>query len=315
MNQDLINGTRSLDKGRIRHVHAEPGRRVECLSGSLWITQDGDRRDIVLERRRGVRLRPRRRRPAQRLRRLTLPAARRLRAAASLNRALDRGGQRQGHDLDALLAQRVGVLARGPAADAALLDLAVVDAARLLGEALADVLGRARAPGGRRAATATAASSRCSASARAGSAGAACRETFRRGALGRRTACGVAAQRAGDDAAALLRRRSRPRMRTSLRSACCWPQRRFEDLHGGIIVTARSRRGDPLQGPAAGAPVGEPEQADQRLGVGDARRGRAASSSSSTLGLEDVEELAGVEAGARRRSRPRANQTSMPSSE
>jgi len=49
MNQDLINGTRSLDKGRIRHVHTEKGRRVECLAGSIWITQDGDLRDIVLE--------------------------------------------------------------------------------------------------------------------------------------------------------------------------------------------------------------------------------------------------------------------------
>jgi Protein of unknown function (DUF2917) len=48
MNQDLIQGARDLQKGRVRHVHAEPGRRVECLSGSLWITQDGDRRDIVL---------------------------------------------------------------------------------------------------------------------------------------------------------------------------------------------------------------------------------------------------------------------------
>ena len=48
MNQDLINGTRSLDKGRIRHVHAEKGRRVECLAGSIWITQDGDLRDVVL---------------------------------------------------------------------------------------------------------------------------------------------------------------------------------------------------------------------------------------------------------------------------
>ena len=48
MNQDLINGSRSLDKGRIRRVHADKGRRVECLSGSLWITQDGDPRDIVL---------------------------------------------------------------------------------------------------------------------------------------------------------------------------------------------------------------------------------------------------------------------------
>ena len=48
MNQDLINGTRSLAKGRIRHVHADTGRRVECVSGAIWITQDGDLRDIVL---------------------------------------------------------------------------------------------------------------------------------------------------------------------------------------------------------------------------------------------------------------------------
>jgi hypothetical protein len=48
MNTDLINGARSLEKGRLRHLHAEPGRRVECLSGSIWITQDGDRRDVVL---------------------------------------------------------------------------------------------------------------------------------------------------------------------------------------------------------------------------------------------------------------------------
>ncbi len=48
MNQDLINGSRNLAKGRIRHVSAERGRRVECLSGSIWITQDGDLRDVVL---------------------------------------------------------------------------------------------------------------------------------------------------------------------------------------------------------------------------------------------------------------------------
>lgn len=48
MNQDLINGMRTLEQGRMRHVHAETGRRLECLSGSIWITQDGDLRDIVL---------------------------------------------------------------------------------------------------------------------------------------------------------------------------------------------------------------------------------------------------------------------------
>ena len=48
MNNDLISGARALGKNRIRHVRASVGRRVECLSGSLWITQDGDRRDIVL---------------------------------------------------------------------------------------------------------------------------------------------------------------------------------------------------------------------------------------------------------------------------
>ena len=48
MNQDLVNGSRTLGKGKIRHLHGESGRRVEVLSGAIWITQDGDRRDIVL---------------------------------------------------------------------------------------------------------------------------------------------------------------------------------------------------------------------------------------------------------------------------
>jgi len=32
MNQDLINGTRHLAKNNIRHLHVEPGRRVEVVS-------------------------------------------------------------------------------------------------------------------------------------------------------------------------------------------------------------------------------------------------------------------------------------------
>jgi hypothetical protein len=49
MNQDLLTGTRHLAKNKVRHLHSEPGRRVEVVSGSLWITQDGDLRDIVLQ--------------------------------------------------------------------------------------------------------------------------------------------------------------------------------------------------------------------------------------------------------------------------
>ncbi len=48
MRNDLIFDTRLLTKGRIRRVHHPVGRRVECVTGSLWITQDGDLRDIVL---------------------------------------------------------------------------------------------------------------------------------------------------------------------------------------------------------------------------------------------------------------------------
>jgi hypothetical protein len=48
MNNDLILSARPLVKGRIRRVRDAKGRRVECLSGSLWLTQDGDDRDVVL---------------------------------------------------------------------------------------------------------------------------------------------------------------------------------------------------------------------------------------------------------------------------
>ena len=48
MNNDLFLGARALAKSRVRRVPASRGRRVECLSGCLWITQDGDRRDVIL---------------------------------------------------------------------------------------------------------------------------------------------------------------------------------------------------------------------------------------------------------------------------
>ena len=49
MRNDLLLDSRTLAKGRIRRVHHALGHRVECVSGALWITQDGDPRDIVLE--------------------------------------------------------------------------------------------------------------------------------------------------------------------------------------------------------------------------------------------------------------------------
>lgn len=48
MNNDLLLGAHTLGKGSIDRLHRSARRRVACLSGSIWITQDGDLRDIVL---------------------------------------------------------------------------------------------------------------------------------------------------------------------------------------------------------------------------------------------------------------------------
>ena len=48
MRNDLMFDSLPLAKGRIRRVRRPLGRRVECVTGALWVTQDGDPRDIVL---------------------------------------------------------------------------------------------------------------------------------------------------------------------------------------------------------------------------------------------------------------------------
>lgn len=46
--QDLLAAAIVLRKGEIHRLDHTPGRRIEALGGTLWITIDNDLRDIVL---------------------------------------------------------------------------------------------------------------------------------------------------------------------------------------------------------------------------------------------------------------------------
>lgn len=46
---DLTLVSTSLRKGEILHLHHALGQRIEALDGRLWITMDGDLRDIVID--------------------------------------------------------------------------------------------------------------------------------------------------------------------------------------------------------------------------------------------------------------------------
>ena len=47
--KDLHPATIALRKGEIHRLHDARGRRIESLGGSLWVTMDHDRRDIVVD--------------------------------------------------------------------------------------------------------------------------------------------------------------------------------------------------------------------------------------------------------------------------
>src|SRR5664280_1221525 len=134
----------------------------------------------------------------------------------------------------------------------------------------------------------------------ASGAGAAWRLTCRRGALGRRTIPALAqsghATSPFDSWA--TKSSSDPNQPSNV-----WPspQRRSRTFIAALSSGGRCR-GVPAHRPAAGAPVLQPEQADQGLGVGELtalRRGVELVEA----GVDDVEELAGIEP---RRSRRQA---------
>jgi len=49
MHTDLNLAAASLERGQLQRVQDARGSLVLCLSGSLWLTQEGDNRDVVLE--------------------------------------------------------------------------------------------------------------------------------------------------------------------------------------------------------------------------------------------------------------------------
>lgn len=49
MNTDLHLASTVLARGRVQRVIDGKGTLVQCLGGTLWLTQENDPRDIVLE--------------------------------------------------------------------------------------------------------------------------------------------------------------------------------------------------------------------------------------------------------------------------
>jgi hypothetical protein len=49
MHTDLKFAATFLKRGRLQRLHDAQGNLVLCLGGTLWLTQEGDIRDIVLE--------------------------------------------------------------------------------------------------------------------------------------------------------------------------------------------------------------------------------------------------------------------------
>jgi hypothetical protein len=47
--KDLNLASTALRKGEILHLHHALGQRIEAVGGRLWITMDGDLRDIVID--------------------------------------------------------------------------------------------------------------------------------------------------------------------------------------------------------------------------------------------------------------------------